>query len=287
MDRGFESSRCHHVEWIFFLPKTVQFVPLKPCHGIQMVIMFMRSKICGLIITSVKVVIKMHKLIWEKNLTTLGSVGFISPGICASHAIHWQYHRAYDGHKPESLCRILLSAYTNDKNICNHRHIFLSFQFMFLKSSTSVSGHNPGSLSRLSLHWYSHSIIKKVDLRTSRKTWWSGQILFHLEVSNMFIYANMMHYFRIHFIWKVHKIACSYVLKISLQLNKGEYREYPPPPSSGVTPLGSGWAKPRAPGLRGHPSEGEDLFSFFKLYSILLIHNYTLYSGAPLQPSSM
>ena len=30
--------------------------------------------------------------------------------------------------------------------------------------------------------------------------------------------------------------------------------------NSGVTPLGSGWANPRAPGLGGQPSEGENMF---------------------------
>ena len=51
--------------------------------------------------------------------------------------------------------------------------------------------------------------------------------------------------------------------------------------ASGVTPLGSGWANPRAPGLGGHPSEG---VHFLKLSSILLIHNITLYLGAPSNP---
>ena len=38
--------------------------------------------------------------------------------------------------------------------------------------------------------------------------------------------------------------------------------------SSGVTPLGSGWANPRAPDLGGHPSEVEDLFFLnFILYN--------------------
>ena len=51
---------------------------------------------------------------------------------------------------------------------------------------------------------------------------------------------------------------------------------------SGVTSLGSGWAYPRAPGLRGHSSEGEHIFK--TLFYFVDPHNYALF-GCPLQPS--
>ncbi len=44
------------------------------------------------------------------------------------------------------------------------------------------------------------------------------------------------------------------------------------------TPLGSGWADPRAPGRGGTQAKAK---IFLKLYSILLIHIITLYLGAP------
>ncbi len=50
---------------------------------------------------------------------------------------------------------------------------------------------------------------------------------------------------------------------------------------SGVTSLGSGWAYPRAPGLRGHSSEGEHIFK--TLFYFVDPHNYALF-GCPSNP---